>query len=37
VMLESLDVAWWGDYRMQLEARFAQQSLVVRTQPITLL
>lgn len=37
VMIESLDVAWWGDYRRQLEARFAQQALVVRSQPITLL
>lgn len=37
VMLESLDTAWWGRYRRQLERSFGQQQLVVRTQAMELL
>jgi hypothetical protein len=34
VMVEELDAAWWGRFRAKLEARFAQEELVVRTQTI---
>lgn len=34
VMAETLDRAWWGDYRGRLEARFKQDELVVRAWPI---
>jgi hypothetical protein len=34
VMVESLDRAWWRDYRRQLEERFAQDELVVRALPM---
>jgi hypothetical protein len=34
VMVDTLDAAWWADYRRELEQRFAQQELVVRAQPI---
>ena len=37
VMFESLDVAWWGDYRARLETRFRQQAIVVRCQNIAML
>lgn len=37
VMVETLDVAWWGHYRTRLEERFKQQAVVVRTQAIALL
>ena len=30
VMAESLDEAWWRDYRRELEQRFAQDEIVVR-------
>lgn len=30
VMTEHLDVAWWTDYRRELEARFRQKAVVVR-------
>jgi len=30
VMAESLDPAWWRDYRSELEKRFAQDEIVVR-------
>ena len=30
VMVEQLDVDWWGDYRRSLEERFAQKEVVVR-------
>ncbi|HYE92005.1 MAG TPA: hypothetical protein VEA38_13330 [Terriglobales bacterium] len=30
VMVEELDRAWWGAYRRALEARFAQDELVIR-------
>ena len=32
VMVESLDRAWWRDFRAALERRFAQEELVVRAQ-----
>jgi hypothetical protein len=34
VMVESLDPAWWGEYRQALERRFEQEELVVRAQPM---
>jgi hypothetical protein len=34
VMVESLDTAWWARYRQDLEARLAQQELVVRAMEI---
>jgi hypothetical protein len=30
VMVDSLDRAWWRDYRVQLEQRFRQQEVVMR-------
>lgn len=32
VMVEALDAAWWAGYRKTLEARFAQDELVIRAQ-----
>lgn len=32
VMVDSLDHAWWRDYRAGLERRFEQEELVVRAQ-----
>ena len=32
VMAKRLDVAWWSQYRAELERRFAQDELVVRAQ-----
>jgi hypothetical protein len=37
VMSESLDAGWWSHYRTMLEARFRQERLVVRAQPMQLL
>jgi hypothetical protein len=34
VMVEPLDTQWWAAYRETLEARFAQEELVVRAQEI---
>jgi hypothetical protein len=34
VMVDSLDRVWWATYRGTLEARFAQDELVVRAQRI---
>lgn len=34
VMVEVLDAEWWGVLRVVLEARFAQQELVLRAQAI---
>ena len=34
VMTESLDRAWWRDYRRALERRFAQDELVIRSQAV---
>jgi hypothetical protein len=37
VMTVDLDAAWWSAYRKQLEARFRQESLIVRALTSTLL
>lgn len=37
VMSETLDAEWWKHYRHTLEARFQQQSLVIRANEIILL
>jgi hypothetical protein len=37
VMSDRLDEEWWRRYRKDLEARFAQEALVVRAQRMTLL
>ena len=34
VMVDGLDRAWWTTYRRELEARFAQEELVVRAHAI---
>lgn len=37
VMTEDLDLPWWRQYRKQLEARFEQETLVIRASEIRLL
>jgi hypothetical protein len=37
IMVEDLDEDWWRRYRLLLEHRFEQESLVVRTHQIRLL
>lgn len=37
IMVETLDEDWWREYRILLENRFQQESLVVRCHPIQLL
>jgi hypothetical protein len=37
VMADTLDEPWWRSYRAQLERRFHQESLVVRSQEIRIL
>lgn len=37
VMAAEVDAAWWRNYRTQLEKRFRQQTLVVRTHKVDLL
>jgi hypothetical protein len=37
VMTDNLDTAWWRRYRATLEERFAQEALLIRSHPITLL
>jgi hypothetical protein len=37
IMVETLEEAWWREYRAILEHRFQQQSLVVRAHRILLL
>jgi len=34
VMAEALDPDWWGELRADLERRFRQEELVVRSHPI---
>ena len=34
VMVEALDPEWWGKFRADLEAKFAQDEIVVRAQSI---
>jgi len=36
-MTETLDVAWWRNYRRQLEREFRQDEIVVRASTVTLL
>ena len=33
-MTDTLDRAWWRDYRRTLERRFAQEELVIRSQAV---
>ena len=37
VMVDELDRNWWAQYRVDLERRFRQKSLVVRAHGLTLL
>jgi hypothetical protein len=37
VMSESLDEAWWTDYRKSLDADFRQHRILIRASTITLL
>jgi hypothetical protein len=37
VMTDDLDEAWWGAFRRELEARFRQDTLIVRALTSTLL
>jgi len=37
IMVETLDAAWWGDYRHKLEERFAQEQIVIRAMAMSLL
>ncbi len=34
VMTASLDEQWWAEYRLDLEARFAQDDVVIRAIPM---
>jgi hypothetical protein len=33
-MTETLDRDWWAGYRRELEQRFAQEELVIRSQEV---
>jgi hypothetical protein len=35
VMVEAIDVAWWRQFRAELEEKLRQQAIVVRTFSIT--
>jgi hypothetical protein len=37
VMTETLDVSWWGSYRLNLEREFRQDEIVVGASTVTLL
>jgi hypothetical protein len=37
VMTETLDVSWWGSYRLHLEKEFRQDEVVIRASVVTLL
>ena len=37
VMTETLDVSWWGSYRLHLEREFRQDQIVIRAATVTLL
>lgn len=37
VMADTLDAAWWRNYRVQLEMRFKQEKLVMRAHDIRML
>ena len=34
VMADELDPDWWGKFRRELEAKFAQDELVIRAHPV---
>jgi hypothetical protein len=37
VMCDELDPLWWAEYRRELEKRFRQEQLVIRTQTVEVL
>jgi hypothetical protein len=37
VMTRTLDVSWWGSYRLHLEGEFRQDEIVIRASTVTLL
>jgi hypothetical protein len=37
VMTETLDVSWWGSYRLNLEREFRQDEIVIRASTVTVL
>src|SRR5438105_12680929 len=37
VMVQELDEQWWSQYRVELQGRLRQQSVIIRTNPIRLL
>src|SRR4051794_27120670 len=37
VMVQELDEAWWSQYRVELQGRLRQESVIIRTNPIRLL
>lgn len=37
IMVERLEIAWWGEFRRRLEASFRQEQVLVRAQMIDLL
>lgn len=37
VMAETLEEAWWADFRREMEAQFRQEKIVIRAHPIRLL
>jgi hypothetical protein len=37
IMAETLDVSWWGSYRIDLEREFCQEEILVRASSVTLL
>jgi ribosomal protein S17E len=37
VMVESLDLPWWSEYRRLLETRFEQNKLIIRAYAISIL
>jgi len=37
VMAEEVEREWWANYRRQLETRFGQEVIIVRTREVTLL
>jgi hypothetical protein len=37
VIVDSIDRAWWAEYRTRLERRFRQEHVLIRAQSITVL
>ncbi|SNS68828.1 hypothetical protein SAMN06265795_10542 [Noviherbaspirillum humi] len=37
VIADRLDVPWWQSYRADLEARFRQEQILIRAQPVQIL